>query len=696
LQTTQWAYDAYGRVTNKFDQAGNAIFKYAYDADGRIVSRWTPARGYTYYTNDAVGNLVAIDYPVSPRVTFSYDALNRVTTMVDASGTNTYSYTTGGRLWTESSPFASATVTNGYLSGKRLSLALQQPSGAWTNGFAYDAGGRLTNLVSQAGAFGYVYFASSASSLPFGLALPNSSYITNTYDSVARLTGTYLVTSGGTVLDSAAYEYNWVGQRTNFANQAGTTVAYEYDNIGQLVEANSSAPSLTRGYAYDAAWNLNWLTNSIGSEHFQVDGRNQLTNWPTGPCAYDADGNLTNKTFATGGRVLSYAYDDEDRLTQVADNVSHTFRSTFVYDGIGRLRARAEYSWVTNTSGDARTGGFGPPSGGGGGGGGGSGSWQLATNIWYIYDGRRVIQERNSGNTPLVAYTRGNDLKQSLEGAGGIGGLLARSVGYSGGSWTSHAYYHADGNGNITYLETSAQGLGASYEYDPYGNLYTYSGSLALGNVYRFSSKECRVNSGMYYYLYRFYDPELQRWINRDPIQEAGGVNLYSLLLNSPVSYLELFGLAWDGLLPTLPFPFSPPVFTDPGDPPGTGLTIGQFPVIPPLTLGLPPQTAPALPLADPPNWSPPSSWPNPNVPNPPTGLWPPDFPVKWPPVITVNLPGWTGIPPLRIKIDPQPKLPLHKSKCLIQFNLGNEIPWPANYFPHSPASGPFARDPWR
>ncbi len=33
-----------------------------------------------------------------------------------------------------------------------------------------------------------------------------------------------------------------------------------------------------------------------------------------------------------------------------------------------------------------------------------------------------------------------------------IGGLLARSQDYSAGVWSTHHYYHADGNGNITYL----------------------------------------------------------------------------------------------------------------------------------------------------------------------------------------------------------------------------------------------------
>ena len=110
----------------------------------------------------------------------------------------------------------------------------------------------------------------------------------------------------------------------------------------------------------------------------------------------------------------------------------------------------------------------------------------------------------------------------SLQGAGGIGGLLARSHDYGSGNWSSHSYYHADGNGNVTYLETSAQGEAASYRYDPFGNVVSKSGALADANVYRFSTKELHVKSGLIYYLYRFYSPNWQRWANRDPSGEQG------------------------------------------------------------------------------------------------------------------------------------------------------------------------------
>ncbi len=284
-----------------------------------------------------------------------------------------------------------------------------------------------------------------------------------------------------------------------------------YDPIGQLKIADSSVNTEDRGYKYDAAWNLNWLTNNGAASQFTVDTRNELTNWTDGPCYYDANGNLTNKASDTFGDFNVYAYDDENRLIDV-QNLSVAYETVFVYDGLGRLRIRQEYqgppTMIPVGSASALSG---PTAG-----------LPLVNEVHYIYDGMRVIQERNSNNVPVVSYTRGTDLSASLEGAGGIGGLLARSSGYSSGNWTNHACYHADGNGNITAMIDSGQNTVANYRYDPFGNTISSSGTLATTNVYRFSSKECHVNSGMYYYLYRFYDPSVQRWINRDPIGDTG------------------------------------------------------------------------------------------------------------------------------------------------------------------------------
>ena len=148
-----------------------------------------------------------------------------------------------------------------------------------------------------------------------------------------------------------------------------------------------------------------------------------------------------------------------------------------------------------------------------------------------------VIQERDANNVPLVTYTRGRDLSGTFQGAGGIGGLLARTDNNAG----THAYYHADGNGNITCLIDASQSAVAEYLYDPFGRILGQSGSLADANLYRFSSKESHVNSGLVYYLYRFYDPNLQRWPNRDPLGVgAASTSTVSTAMSRPTQWTRV------------------------------------------------------------------------------------------------------------------------------------------------------------
>jgi RHS repeat-associated protein len=305
-----------------------------------------------------------------------------------------------------------------------------------------------------------------------------------------------------------------------------------YDNIGQLKTADSTVASEDRFYGYDAGWNLAKRTNNTTVYTFGANVKNELTNGPTATYGYDNNGNLTSSSSG----LVTYTYDAENQL--VTWQSSLTAKTDFVYDGRGRLRKRIEYTWNSQMS-----------------------IWVSAGETRYVYDGMRVIQERNSSNTPQVSYTRGSDLSGSLEGAGGIGGLLSRSHAYQSGSgsFTNNNYYHADGGGNVTMLIETNQTTVATYRYDPYGNTISSSGSLASANVYRFSSKEIHVASGLYYYGYRFYDPWLQRWLTRDPFNERGfqrlrrhvgkrgatrkGENLYMFVVNNPADNFDPVGL---------------------------------------------------------------------------------------------------------------------------------------------------------
>src|SRR6266545_6312322 len=85
---------------------------------------------------------------------------------------------------------------------------------------------------------------------------------------------------------------------------------------------------------------------------------------------------------------------------------------------------------------------------------------------------------------------------------------------------------------------------------DPFGNTLASSGTLADVNTYRFSSQEYHQNSGLLLYLRRAYDPNIQRWLNRDPIEERGGLNLYGFVGNDSLNRFDPFGLDWTDYIP--------------------------------------------------------------------------------------------------------------------------------------------------
>ncbi|MES3030935.1 MAG: RHS repeat-associated core domain-containing protein [Patescibacteria group bacterium] len=591
---TQWGYDEYGRVTNKIDAANNVIFVYRYDADGRLTNRWTPAKQNTYYGYDAVGNLTVVDYNLSTDLHFAYDAVDRLTNMVDALGTTAFNYTSVGLLAGEDGPWSNDAVSYGYTNQLRSSMtvagALMVPS--WQQSYGYDPGKRPKLLTASEGIYTYNHWR--AGHLFTNLALPGGMSISNRFDAVGRTLMSAYRQSGGTMLDSQEYLFSLSGQRTNLLRQSGDRISYLYDPAGQLTRATAKESGGTDrlheqfGYRYDTAGSLHIKTNGAMEQTFDNNSLNQVTENGTGgdltvagmilgtPTSVSVNGNLADlyadHSFArrenwSGGSINAFSataqdalgrvdthsitlflddapgydydlngnmvrggrkhftYDDENQLTQVV--VTNQTKSEFVYDGKKRRRVRKEYAWT--------------------------GMWHQTLEVRYLYDVNLVVQERHfEGAVPTsfpqrtVTYTRGPDLSGSWQGAGGIGGMLARSEHSTITSSLSTVFYHADMVGNVTSLVGTNQQVAGRYLYEPFGRLIAMNGPLAEANTYRFSSKEVHEPSGLAHYFYRYYEPSLQRWINRDPIEEKGGLNLYGFVKNRPVHSIDPYGLFAD------------------------------------------------------------------------------------------------------------------------------------------------------
>jgi len=111
-------------------------------------------------------------------------------------------------------------------------------------------------------------------------------------------------------------------------------------------------------------------------------------------------------------------------------------------------------------------------------------------------------------------------------------------------SGTDVPYYAlADANKNITeYIDASGT-IQAHYEYSPFGKITQQSGTMASDFDYRFSSEYADDETGLVYYNYRYYSPELGRWLSRDLIEEDGGFNLYAMVSNNPIDNWDRYGL---------------------------------------------------------------------------------------------------------------------------------------------------------
>ena len=226
---------------------------------------------------------------------------------------------------------------------------------------------------------------------------------------------------------------------------------------------------------------------------------------PTAPQAFaishDLDGNMTSDG------IFTYSYDAANRLSTVTSNNIVLVANQYDYKG-RRIRK------TTPT-----------------------------TETTFIYDGWNLIHETvatitgATTNTTEIQYFWGTDLSESLQGAGGVGGLLATSV---DGFFYFPAY---DNNGNVTKYIDESGNVVAAYEYDDFGRIISQTGSMADIFHHRFSTKYYDPEIDLYYYGYRFYAPALMRWLNRDPLEESGGLNLYVFCGNIPVSRIDVLGL---------------------------------------------------------------------------------------------------------------------------------------------------------
>ena len=268
----------------------------------------------------------------------------------------------------------------------------------------------------------------------------------------------------------------------------------EYNEIS-LVTENKNSLTKNANYSYDA---LNQLTqeedvsyqfDSLGNpKEYEINDLNQIVSTPTEIFSYDPNGNMTKR-----GSV-EYVYDALQRLREIL--YENGKRVTFTYDPISRLSSKEIWEGQT-----------------------------LEGKKFYLYDKEYEIGSMNENGEISELKVLGLGIK------GDIGGAIAIEL-----QGEVFAPIH-DLQGNIISIVNTSSEVVEKYEYNAFGE----EKSLDYINPWRFASK--RVEEGLVFFGFRFYDPGLKRWISPDPLGFAESRNVYLYVLNNPINRLDLFGL---------------------------------------------------------------------------------------------------------------------------------------------------------
>ena len=573
-----FSYDHAGRLSVLTDAEGNRT-AYDYDNDSKPTVRYNALGGAFQYRYDTVGRLKTLVNENGDNYTFEYDERDRLIRETGFDGKMTrYTYNPAGELIREEEyasgnidvrtrPLRTITYHRDRIGRIRQKDSHLDGGEILSTHYRYD---KLNRLIQAHNAhselrFGYDHnglikeqLIHLGSPLASGISRSQSKDVTaqiteHRYDVLGNRTQTILPT--GEVLNRLYYGSG----RLHHINLDGTTLAdierdalhrpiertigklntqfqldplgrlkqqiaqpnghnkadpavligrrYQYDTIGNLVRTDDQTNG-SRDYIYDA---LGRITQSA-DEHYRYDpahnltdgsriSGNRLTQYKGISYRYDPLGNLVEKQ-QNDGKIQHYRYNADNQLTEAEIHCpgQNAVLYRYRYDPIGRRIAKVH------------------PDG---------------NEIQYLWDGSRLLQEYRKDRTYTYIYTEDRNYEP-----------LAQITTYNGSDKAREIlYYHNDQIGIPREMTDEEGNIVWSGDYSGWGKL-TQEGRLKLDihQPFRLQNQHYDEETGLHYNFFRYYDPEIGRFTQQDPIGLMGGGNLYVFAPNNQ-QWIDPLGL---------------------------------------------------------------------------------------------------------------------------------------------------------
>ena len=312
----------------------------------------------------------------------------------------------------------------------------------------------------------------------------------------------------------------------------GVSRSYTYKTNGPLdtLTVNGPLGPLAQyAYAYDDALNVDTLTDPDGLHDYGYDGLNRLTSatrpsglgLPNESYAYDRVGNREDP-----GNAALYNYDNNNRMS-ASPALTYTFDAdgslatrsdgaTFSHDARNRLVQYAKSGTTASYRHDPLGRRIQKTVNG--------------TTTWFLWDGSRLLAEYgSSGNRQQrYAYLEGYAPAQ-VEDANGV------------------YYLHADHLDTPRLLTNGTGAIAWRARYEAFGKATVEADPDANGTPItlnlRFPGQYFDAESGLHQNYFREYDPTIGRYVQSDPIGQAGGINVYLYAKSNPTRWVDPRGL---------------------------------------------------------------------------------------------------------------------------------------------------------
>src|SRR5882724_2192761 len=507
VQTRSYVYNSLGQLTSATLPESGAT-AYTYTNFGLVYQRTDARSVVTTYSYDGLNRPSTVSYnttgttaATTPTVTFYYDeggaaanAMGRLTHFTDGVGSETYTYNSLGQTLSLSKIISGVTYPASYaynLAGELTSITY--PSGRVVQP-TYDAAGRLSQLAS--GGTNYVSnLQYNSASEPLSYAYGNGVQAAFTYNSRLQLASISYSNTGGSFF-SQTYGYGTANngqiQTITDNNDSTKSDTYSYDVWGRLKTAATGQWGLS--FTYDRFGNRTQQVVTAGSGVPANSLTISLSTNRVSGASYDSAGNMTND----GSNTL--AYDGENHVVSATNGSSS---GAYTLDGNG-LRVEKCVPNCTNPT----------------------------TTTVYLFSGSKVLAEYDNGaavTSPSREYIyAGSQLVAKIE-AGATN------------------YFHPD------HLSTRANtdsggNVSRTFGQYPFGETWYETGTA---NKFKFTTYERDSESGNDYAVARSYINRYARFSSTDPlsgsIADPQSLNRYAYSRNDAINVIDPLGLCGGG-----------------------------------------------------------------------------------------------------------------------------------------------------